>query len=187
MNRSALCILLLSLSFYTHGMQEEQLDHEPDPPPSLFPISTKPENRSVWDSFRRWAAKQTGTMTSDLAGLGSQEEKQRTDTILEECTRILPTGDGILSPELQKQYLDRIMAAGAKALEIIAILQAYNAEKQECDVATIIERAQALLVMHRNSTLPPMITKSLEAQLEKARTIVDKNCQISSTKSNCSD
>ncbi len=182
MNRSALlCISLLSLSFYAHGMEEEPSD---SPSTSLFPISPKPENRSIWASLLRWGAKQTGTMTPDLAGLGSPEEKDRTITILKKCDDTLSNGDATLSFDLKKQYIERIAAVSGKALEIIAIFQEYNAKKQKCDTVTVVIReAQELLEIHKDKTLTPTITTALEAQLKKARKIVGTDCQIPRKKS----
>ncbi len=218
MNRSALFILLLSFSFYAHGMEQEPekqpqnnqpsaslnpFEHEKNsisanynpfeeqeeeesekspvdqttanPSPSspssgLFTISTKTENRSFLSSFLRWTGKLSGTMAPDLAGLKSKKEKQRTISILQQCHQTLSTGNAKLAADLQKQYLERIGAANTKALEIIEMLQAYNAEEQQPDILTITQNAQTLLDMHRETTLPSTIIQSLEAQLKTART-----------------
>ncbi len=205
MNQSGLFILLLSFSFYAHGMEtdgEEQAQNnqiaastnpfaEPeeekspvDPSPlssssGLFSVSTKTENRSILSSFFRWTGKLSGTMAPDLAGLKSKEEKQRTRAILQQCHQTLSTGNAKLAADLQKQYLERIGAANTQALEIIGMLQAYNAEEQQPDILTITQNAQTLLDMHRETTLPPTIIQALETQLKTAQATI--NQQVSPT------
>ncbi len=213
MNRSGLYILLLSLSFYVHGMDEEDPEKEPttqekekQPPttsstndqsdfnpfdqetsadtssqstlnpsplsssPSLFSVSTKTEKRSWLSSLLRWGNKQIG-MTADLAGLGTLEEKKRTQTILNQCAQVLLANNAQLSPDLQKQCLERIIAIDTLAFEIISLLQIYNAEKKEegSNISIVTQKAQTLLEMHKDTTLPPMLTQALEAQLKMAR------------------
>jgi len=135
----------------------------------ILGISADPSNRSTIAAILRWGVKQSGSLQSDIAGVGSLDERRRTERTFRKFVTMLETEQDELDPETLKQVLDRQAAAMAIGASLLKALQSSNSGKPVPDILMKIQAAQQLLTVNEHTTLPPAITTALKAALAIAR------------------
>ena len=134
----------------------------------FFRISADERDRGLVGSALRFCAKQSGGLDYDLAGVGSINERQRTERILAKHTTMLGPDDEY-ETETLKQFLDRQTAATTVAISFITELQKFSRGTEVADIILKTQAAHQLLTIHQETTLAPAISNALTNALKTAR------------------
>lgn len=134
----------------------------------LLGISAATNERSYTASFLRWGAKQTGALQPDIAGVGSLNERRRSERILVKFAN-MAAPEGEFDADVLKQTLERQAATIAIAISLLKTLHDLNGGKNVSDIVIKIQAAQQILNMHEEKTLPPILTTALKTALAIAR------------------
>lgn len=135
----------------------------------ILGISADPNSRSTMSALLRWGAKQSGSLRPDIAGVGSLEERRRTERTLGKFETMLTPEQEELDQEIVRQTIERQTAAMSLGISLLKALHSSNTKKPIPDILIKIQAAQQLLMVNEHAVLPPALTEAIKQALAIAR------------------
>lgn len=174
MRNVGLTVLIIFIHFSTHAQESYSEFKDPSSLDDFsVPKSESPNLLSTtFESVKRFTLKALCDEATfkDLVGLGSDEEKKKTEKIAEDFYNNLAT----LDAETQKQFLQRQYACSSLAILYVNRLTLFNASDKiplaHIDpTGSLITDAEKLCQMHGKTLLAPKLEAAILFQVKDAK------------------